>query len=218
MKAIPKGFCQCGCGQKTPIASRNQRTRGWTKGEPIPYIQSHNRRIVRHLKPRQRRHISDSGYPVLYDPEHARAQTNGLVREHLLVAERALGRPLPEGAVIHHLNGVRDDNRNQNLVICQDHAYHMLLHQRQRALAECGHASWRKCRFCGEYDDPVNMYVGPSKNVRHRKCVNAYRRARYRPKSSRRRPGRLWTPELKRRTAKIISRPRDQGSVSRRRP
>jgi len=51
---------------------------------------------------------------------------------HRLVAEAALGKPLPKGAVIHHVDGDGRNNAPSNLVICQDHRYHMLLHQRLR--------------------------------------------------------------------------------------
>ncbi len=45
-------------------------------------------------------------------------------------AEHALGHPLPPFAVVHHHS--YEGNRSQ-LVICQDLAYHALLHRRMRA-------------------------------------------------------------------------------------
>jgi hypothetical protein len=53
-------------------------------------------------------------------------------REHVVIAERALGKPLPARAVVHHFNDDGTDNANQNLVICQGQAYHMLLHALDR--------------------------------------------------------------------------------------
>lgn len=55
-----------------------------------------------------------------------------VIREHVLIAERVLGRPLPPKAIVHHVNGDGQDNRNGNLVICQDQGYHMLLHSLAR--------------------------------------------------------------------------------------
>lgn len=103
------------------------------------------------------------------------------VREHVLVATRVLGKPLPPGAEVHHVNADTMDNRNCNLVICQDHSYHMLLEQRAAALAECGHAGWIRCGHCGELDDPANMYLRPNgRSGFHRVCNQKYQRDRRR--------------------------------------
>jgi hypothetical protein len=50
----------------------------------------------------------------------------------LYVAENALGRRLPAGAEVHHVDGDKHNNEPSNLVICQDAKYHALLHRRQR--------------------------------------------------------------------------------------
>lgn len=76
---------------------------------------------------------------------------------HVDAAEQALGKPLPSGAEVHHVNGNPEDNRNSNLVICPDHAYHSLLHQRQMALDIAGNANLRMCRICQIYDNQTRM-------------------------------------------------------------
>lgn len=39
------GFCQCGCGKKTDIATRNRASRGWIKGKPKRFIAGHYNNI-----------------------------------------------------------------------------------------------------------------------------------------------------------------------------
>jgi len=51
---------------------------------------------------------------------------------HVLVAEKALGKTLPKGAVVHHVDGNRKNNEPTNLVVCPNQAYHLLLHKRMR--------------------------------------------------------------------------------------
>ena len=71
------------------------------------------------------------------------------LREHTVVAERALGHQLPVRAVVHHVNGNGRDNRNQNLVICQDRRYHTLLHRRERILKAGGNPDGEQiCHDC----------------------------------------------------------------------
>lgn len=53
------------------------------------------------------------GYVEIYIPEHPR--TKKYIMEHILVIEKKLGRYLKDNEVVHHINGLKNDNRIENL-------------------------------------------------------------------------------------------------------
>lgn len=57
---------------------------------------------------------------------------------HVIKAEHALGKVLPDGAEVHHFDEDKSHNENSNLVICQDRSYHKLLHRRMKILRAGG--------------------------------------------------------------------------------
>lgn len=72
--------------------------------------------------------VMNHGYRCIYIPEHPHARDGKYVYEHRLVMEEVLNRYLdPLKDVVHHINGVKTDNRPENLVVT-NRAEHAKIH------------------------------------------------------------------------------------------
>ena len=106
-------ICQCDCGNKTSVVSHSLVS-GKTKSCGCLARDLMRQKIgPKHHNWKGR--LMKGGYVIIRDTEHPNADSNGYVKEHILVMSEHLKRPLLKTETVHHLNGIKDDNGLENL-------------------------------------------------------------------------------------------------------
>ena len=77
-----------------------------------------------------------NGYVLILHPGHPRVNRDGYVSEHILVWEQVHGKPLPIGWIIHHLNGIKHDNRPGNLIGLPNKKHYLVLQAKAKRIQE----------------------------------------------------------------------------------
>lgn len=154
-------LCGCGCGESV---TRNKETHRWNR-----YRAGHGYRAALteegRANHRKAMHalsganapswkggciVNDQGYRLVYLPGHHRADNKGYVREHILVMESVLQRPLERHEQVHHKDENRLNNHPDNLEVLS-HAEHKERHRNPDNYGDCEVCGnpFRKARYHG---------------------------------------------------------------------
>lgn len=108
----PKGVCL-----NTGRTHFKKGQPSWNKGKKFP-----QRSGDKHPNWKGGKSLNNTGY--------FRLQVNGsCILEHRYVMEKYLGRKLKRKEVVHHKNGIKTDNRVENLEIVKNNSEHMRMHR-----------------------------------------------------------------------------------------
>lgn len=100
--------CRCECGEIREVTSSNLLGKITKSCGRCARINPQNNKGGKRM--------TANGYVELTMPEHPNARgRNGCVFEHVVVMSNMIGRPLTSKETVHHKNGIRDDNRPENL-------------------------------------------------------------------------------------------------------
>ena len=97
------------------------------------------------------------------------------IKRAILIVEEALGKKLPLGSIVHHVDEVKQNDSNENLVVCPSLPYHRLIHARTLAYDACGHADWVQCYICNEWH-PVDLSHEGNEHIKCRRMRSKMKR------------------------------------------
>lgn len=133
----PRPAHQVRPGRKEEVRAKMRGRTSPTKGKHISkerieiLRQCHLGKFKRKTEYGGHKKVRCDGYIAVYCPGAHGATKEGYKMEHILVAEKMLGRYLADNEVVHHINHNRQDNRPENLAVMTA-SEHMSLHMKER--------------------------------------------------------------------------------------
>jgi len=135
-------FCKH-CGKKLvkKKIKRSDRKKGW-EWETTLWFKNRlfcdrtcsNKHRIKEKHPQWRGGIKtdSNGRIFIHIPEHPNADHQGYIRRSHLVMEKKIGRYLTPKEIVHHRNGIKNDDKPENLYLFENCSEHQKLHYSER--------------------------------------------------------------------------------------
>lgn len=144
------------------------------QGKPAKIKNSHGLKGINNPKYR-RGWFKKECYIILTGyKDHPNADKKGEIREHILIMSNHLNRPLTKTEIVHHINGIKDDNRIENLSLT-DRSKHQNTHNPRKGLKI--DTSDRRCVLCSTDKPGINSRNGNPHWLKYKDgfiCRNCY--------------------------------------------
>ena len=126
-KRLPKSTCEKlrQISLNMPQSQRNNIRKAIKKLWKNP---TYRKRMSDAHKTGRNKYHNGEGYMWIYNPKHPYTTKSGYMLEHRLIMERMLGRYLFKEERVHHINGIKDDNRIKNLQLFKNENEHVKFH------------------------------------------------------------------------------------------
>jgi len=79
---------------------------------------------------------NSQGYIFIWKPDYPGSERHGYILEHRYVWEQTRNQKLPDGWVVHHINGIKTDNRPENLIAMPHLSHEKLIPFMAQRIAE----------------------------------------------------------------------------------
>jgi len=98
------------------------------------FIQSHKDRWMKEKNPKWKggTYKTTRGYILEKCSTHPFCDKKGYVKQDRLVIEKSIKRFLKPNEIVHHINGIKDDNRFENLKLFNNQTEHNKIHKKKR--------------------------------------------------------------------------------------